>query len=110
MSTYTELTTISGIYLEGRDQLHLAGGLPAQKQRPPALAKKLRRWAAGLRQIVETLNEKLHNAFRLDRERPHALAGFQTRLAAKAALHNFCIWLNLESGRQPLEFATLLHW
>ena len=72
--------------------------------------KKLRRWVAGLRQIVETVNEKLHNAFRLDRERPHTLSGFQTRLAAKAALHNFCIWLNLKLGRQPLEFATLLDW
>ena len=72
--------------------------------------KKLRRWVAGLRQIVETINEKLHNAFRLDRERPHTLSGFQTRLAAKAALHNFCIWLNLKLGRQPLEFATLLDW
>ncbi len=61
-----------------------------------------------MRQILETVNEKLHNAFRLDRERPHELAGFQARQAAKAALHNFCIWLNLELGRQPLEFATLL--
>jgi len=82
---------------------------PKRNSRQP-WPKKLRRWLAGLRQIVETVNEKLHHAFRLDRERPHALAGFQTRLAAKAALHNFCIWLNLKSGRQPLEFATLLDW
>ena len=30
MATYTGLTTISGIYLEGRDQLHLQGGVLAR--------------------------------------------------------------------------------
>src|SRR5262245_24313763 len=54
--------------------------------------KRLRRWLAGVRQIVETVYEKLAHAFRLDRERPHDLQGFQARLAAKIALHNFCIW------------------
>ncbi|HEY66288.1 MAG TPA: IS982 family transposase, partial [Caldilineae bacterium] len=34
----------------------------------------------------------------------------QVRLAAKAALHNFCIWLNLQYDRQPLAFADLLDW
>ena len=53
--------------------------------------KELRRWLAGIRQIVETVFTKLHHAFRLDRERPHQLEGFQTRLAARAVLHNFCI-------------------
>ena len=58
--------------------------------------KGLRRWLAGIRQIVETVFDKLHHAFGLDRERPHQLDGFQTRLAARAALHNFCIWLNCQ--------------
>lgn len=70
--------------------------------------KKLRRWLASLRQIVETVFEKLHNTFRLARERPHELSGFQTRLASKVALHNFCIWLNLRLDRQPLAFAELI--
>lgn len=72
--------------------------------------KRLGSWVAGLRQIVETVSEKLHHTFGLDRERPHELAGFQARLAAKAALHNFCIWLNGKLGRHPLAFATLLVW
>jgi hypothetical protein len=70
--------------------------------------KKLSRWLASLRQIVETVFEKLHNTFRLARERPHELTGFQARLASKVALHNFCIWLNLRSDRQPLAFAELI--
>ncbi|MEM7333355.1 MAG: transposase [Chloroflexota bacterium] len=70
--------------------------------------KKLRLWLASLRQIVETVFEKLHNTFRLARERPHDLTGFQARLASKVALHNFCIWLNLRLERQPLAFAQLI--
>lgn len=77
------------------------------KQRWP---KALRRWLAGLRQIIETVNDKLLNTFRLARERPHDLTGFQARLAAKVALHNFCIWFNLQLGRAPLAFAELLEW
>jgi hypothetical protein len=36
---------------------------------------------AGLRQVVETIYDKLLNTFRLARERPHDLTGFQARLA-----------------------------
>ena len=72
--------------------------------------KQLRRWLASIRQIVETVYEKLHNTFRLSRERPHELEGFQARLAAKMALHNFCVWLNEQLGRPKLAFADLLTW
>ncbi len=80
---------------------------PRSKQRWP---KALRRWLASLRQIIETVNDKLLNTFRLARERPHDLTGFQARLAAKVALHNFCLWFNLHLGNAPLAFAELLAW
>ncbi len=72
--------------------------------------KRLRRWAAGIRQIVETVYDKLHNTFGLGRERPHELSGLRARLAARVALHNFCIWLNERLGRPRLSFADLLGW
>ena len=72
--------------------------------------KPWRRWLAGVRQIVETVNEKLHHTFRLDRERPHELSGLQARLVAKIALHNFCIWVNDQRGRPRLAFADLVDW
>jgi hypothetical protein len=31
-------------------------------------------------------------------------------LNGKPALHNFCLWLNLQLGREPLAFADLLDW
>lgn len=82
---------------------------PKRNSRHP-WPKRLRRWLASIRQIVETVYDKLFNTFRLDRERPHELDGFQTRLAAKAALHNFCIWLNQQLGRPNLAFADLWDW
>ncbi len=83
--------------------------LPKRDVRPP-WPRSLRRFVAGIRQIVETVNEKLHHAFRLSRERPHALSGAQARVAAKAALHNFCIWLNRQFKRPGLAFADLVDW
>ena len=82
---------------------------PKRNSRGP-WPKRLRRWLAGVRQIVETVYEKLWHTFRLDRERPHDLSGFQVRLAAKMALHNFCIWLNEQLGRPRLAFADLVNW
>jgi hypothetical protein len=72
--------------------------------------KRLRRWVAGIRQIVESVYDKLFNAFGLWRERPHELEGLRSRLAARVALHNFCMWLNKQLGRPLLSFADLLGW
>ncbi len=69
-----------------------------------------RRWLAGLRQIVETVFARLQHDFRLAQERPHALTGFLARLAAKVALHNFCLWLNVTLARDRMAFATLIDW
>jgi hypothetical protein len=78
----------------------------AAKNWPPAL----RRWLSRLRQIIESVNGKLVQHFRLDRDRPHTLDGFAARLAAKVALHNACCWLNRRLARPTLAFATLLGW
>jgi hypothetical protein len=56
---------------------------PHQTSKREHWLKPLRRWLASLRQIIETVNDKLLNTWRLARERPHALDGFQARLAAK---------------------------
>jgi hypothetical protein len=72
--------------------------------------KPLRRRVASIRQVVETVYDKLFNAFGLWRERPHELEGLRAPLAARVALHNFCIWLNDRLGRPRLAFADLLGW
>lgn len=72
--------------------------------------KPLRRWLASIRQIIESVYEKLLHTFPLERERPHTMSGFQARLAATAALHNFCVWLNRQLGRPSLAFAELIDW
>lgn len=82
---------------------------PKRNSRKP-WPKRLRRWVAGIRQIVETVYDKLFNTFGLNRERPHELGGLRARLAARVALHNFCMWLNEQLGRPRLAFADLLGW
>jgi hypothetical protein len=60
---------------------------PKRNSRRP-WSKRLRRWIAGIRQIVETVYDKLFNAFGLWQERPHEIGGLRARLAARVALHN----------------------
>jgi len=83
---------------------------PKRNSRKKRWSKRLRRWIAGIRQIVENAYDKLFNTFGLWRERPHELQGLRARLAARVALHNFCIWLNGQLGRPRLAFADLLGW
>jgi len=70
--------------------------------------KAARRRVAPLRQIIETVFAKLQGGFGLAQERPHSVAGFLARLAARVALHNFCIGLNRRLGRPDLAFAGLV--
>jgi hypothetical protein len=83
---------------------------PKRNSRKGSWSKHLRRWVAGIRQIVESVYDKLFNTFGLWRERPHELEGLRSRLAARVALHNFCIWLNDQLGRPRLKFADLMGW
>jgi Transposase DDE domain len=83
---------------------------PKRNSRKKRWSKRLRRWVAAIRQIIESVYDKLFNTFGLWRERPHELEGLRARLAARVALHNFCIWLNEELGRPRLAFADLLGW
>ncbi len=75
-----------------------------------AWPRVLRRWAAGLREIIETVHARLLLTFGLEHERPHTLSGFRARLAAKVALHTCCCWLNHQLGRPLLAFADLVDW
>lgn len=61
-----------------------------------------------LRQIVETVFARLHERFRLERDRPRSLGGLLTRVAAKVALSNALIRLNVEEGRPGLTLVGLV--
>jgi hypothetical protein len=83
---------------------------PKCNSRKRSWPKRLRRWVVSIRQIIESVYDKLFNAFGLHRERPHELSGLRARLAARIALHNFCMWLNQQLDRPRLAFADLLGW
>lgn len=82
----------------------------AGSRRAAAWSAAWGRWLAGRRQVVETVHGRLLAWFRLETERPHALPGFRARLAAKAALHNACIWLARRRGLPDLALTDLLGW
>jgi len=75
-----------------------------------AWSKPWKRWLAGIRQIIESVNDRLLFVCGLDRERPHAMSGLLARLAAAVGLHNFCGWLNRKHGRGLTCFADLVDW
>jgi hypothetical protein len=83
---------------------------PPQRTRRVPWSKRLRRWRAGVRQIVETGEEKLWHPCRRNRARPPDLSGLQARLAAKLALPHLCLWLHEQLGRPRLAFADLVAW
>jgi hypothetical protein len=84
--------------------------LPKRNSRKRNWPKRLRRWVAGIRQIIEGVYKQLFNAFGLWWEQAHELRGLRARLAARVALHNFCMWLNEQLSRPRLPFADLLGW
>ena len=75
-----------------------------------AWSKEWRTWLAGIRQGIESVNDRLLFGCGLDRERPHAMSGLLARLAAAVGLHNFCAWLNRHHGRGLTCFADLVDW
>ena len=96
-----------GAGLKNTQQAHPS----SQTQLWQTWSKQLRKWIAGIRQVVESVYDKLFNIFGLWRERPHdPRVSRWARLASRVALHNFCIWLNDQLGRPRLSFADLMGW
>lgn len=112
--------TATGVYLADsgfageRWETHWVLDHHAQLVAPPqdhtrrAWTRRAKRWLASRRQVVETVFGRLQTSFRLERERPHEIDGFLTRVAAKVALHNVCLWLNRQHGQPDL--ADVLGW
>lgn len=81
---------------------------PPQVDSKRAWPKPLKRWLAGLRQVIETVTDHLLARCGLARERPHALSGLLTRVAAAVGLHNAYCWLNRKHGSGMLTVANLI--
>ncbi len=84
--------------------------VPPRNDRTYAWPCAWRRYHAHLRQVVEVVHGTWTGQFRLDDERPHTFSGVLARVAAIAALHNACIWINRSLGRADLACANLVGW
>lgn len=83
---------------------------PPQPDSLECWERPLQQQARRHRQIIETVFERLHNWFRLGRDRPRTHSGLHTRVAAKIALHNWLIAWNQAEGRPLLQLAGLISW
>jgi hypothetical protein len=93
-----------------RTELGVALVCPPQTGSRRAWPKPWRRWLAGIRQVMETVTDRVLVPCGVDRLRPHALRGLQARLAAAIGLFNACVWLNRAHHRPWLAFADLVDW
>lgn len=109
---YVADTGFAGVECETRWVVHYHAQIvaPPQDAAARAWSVRARRWLAGMRQVVESVIDRLLIPFRLEHERPHTLDGFLTRLAAKMGLHNVCLWLNRQHGQPTLALAHLPGW
>lgn len=62
----------------------------------------------GLRQLIETVNSQLVERFKVQEMRVRKGWTLLARWFRKILAHTICVWLNLQSGRSPLDFAGLV--
>lgn len=85
----------------------LVAATPQESSRR-AWPEKVRRWAAGKRQLIEGVIGQLKDLFALERHRAKTLGGLLTRLAAKVAAYTIGQVLNDQLGRPIRHLASLL--
>jgi len=82
-----------------REQMHVEMVTPPyQTSRRECWPKALRRWLASIRQIIEPVNDKLLNTFRLGRERPHEPFGVSSSVDSQSQFAQFLYLGQFASG------------
>jgi hypothetical protein len=92
---------------EWRQPAGAAVRCPPPRPRARPRPTRLRRWRAGVRQTVETVDDQRDPPLRRDRERPQARRGFQARLATKSTRHHCGVGRHEPLGRPRQAFAAL---
>jgi len=62
----------------------------------------------GLRQLIETVNGQLVERFKVRSMRVRKGWTLVAKWYRKILAHTVCVWLNLQFGRSPLDFAGLV--
>jgi hypothetical protein len=62
----------------------------------------------GIRQLIETVNGQLVERFKVQAMRVRKGWTLLARWFRKILAHTVCVWLNLQFGREPLDFAGLV--
>lgn len=81
---------------------------PVRKNMRTNLPSQFFRFCKRVRKFVETVGSHLTERFGVDQIRVHDLWHFQHRLIRKILAHTVCVFLNLISGRPPLDLDGLV--
>jgi hypothetical protein len=81
---------------------------PIRKNMQTDLPKALLKFCKYVRKFVETIGSHLTERCEVDKIRVHDLWHFQHRLIRKILAHTVCVFLNLTSGRPPLDLDGLV--
>ena len=71
---------------------------------PQPLRRLFRRW----RKRIETVISQLAGRFAIEQTRARDLWHYQSRLIRKVLAHTVCVFINLQTGRPPLDLEGLV--
>lgn len=81
---------------------------PVRKNMKVTTSLALRRICQRLRKRIETVGSQLTERFHIDQTSAHDLWHYQHRIIRKVLAHTVCVFINLQSGRPPLNLDGLL--
>lgn len=81
---------------------------PGRKNMKATISPALRRICQRLRKRIETVGSQLTERFHIAQTSAHDLWHYRHRIIRKVLAHTICVFINLQSGRPPLNLDALL--
>ena len=72
------------------------------------MEKRIIRWMMSSRRLVETVIGQLVERFHIEKVRARDTWHQFSRFWRKLLAHTVCVWLNVKSGNEPLQFERLV--
>jgi hypothetical protein len=81
---------------------------PVRKSMNPKPPFTLRQTGKRWRKLIETVGSHLTERYQIAKTRARDLWHYQHRLIRKVLSHTVCVFINLQSGRSPLDLDDLV--
>ena len=80
----------------------------SNEKSPDLIEPSLHRQLNGIRRLIETVNGQLEQHFHIKTIWARDLWHLITRIIRKILAHTYCVWLNLNLNRDPLQLKGLV--